>query len=566
MLLTTLLEASDTALADLKRVLSKDNRVKMILTKSPSIDEISNPAEFLSTLKFLVLNNRNVLEFVQSRSNVDRMSVSYLKTLREIRPEKFTQQNLDALHVFVTELIRESAKVADSKISASARKELVSWANGDGRFFDLSRATQRELLSVPGVRPTKPIVLYRGLLFSGYDLKERRGYDNQMDVGKGLKFLRSVREGSRVVNLEWDRPSSWSTSREVAMRFARFGSASDNFGATMQWLQRGTKHIDGDLGFILSYRAQPEDVLIDMRRLQTSAHLTHGDEGEVILRPGKITCRVQTKYTPEGEVDPVIKKDDAGENLVQEIRKFYSTWMQEHEFDVLRSGGWSAIDLDRLIDKGATDAVRALMTTKVKTDALREFDALKKFFHEHLQSLSPETLQSLLVDEKTTPLGAWVKKVREFFDENRQHSALKSDSNPRGRVKAHELTPEQHRETMYTNLSDSLKTALRAVDTKQRFDKSTRRDIDNLHRALTGKSLREVPYGEKDGAKDQALILQKTLEAFFDLQGKQMPESREEAIAQMRSGVLAAERNARFVNHLLSLQDGLKSAINGESE
>jgi hypothetical protein len=224
-LIQTLQEASGHPIDDLKKVMSKDKRVKAIFQKHLDLDDIENKGEFLNTVKFFLLNNRNVLKFVEDRDYIKDLSKNTLKKLREIRPAELSQKHIDDLLEFTNALFREHGHVERSGMSPKTRKEILDWVNANGRYFDLTTATRKELQSLPNIRPTRPILLYRGLLFSAGDLRERKRYDGQLEVGNGLKFLRSVREGTRVVDLEWDRASSWTTSKQTAMQFARFGPA-----------------------------------------------------------------------------------------------------------------------------------------------------------------------------------------------------------------------------------------------------------------------------------------------------------------------------------------------------
>lgn len=191
------------------------------------------------------------------------------------------------------------------------------------------------------LKPTQPVTLYRGLLF-------RLGSDNTAN------FLRSIRKGTGTVNLVWDRLSSWTTSKEIANRFATCRSASSNFDAMMGWMSKvkDERVIDGDLGFVISTLARPEDILVDMRMVNVASQ--HGHEGEVVLKPGRKIARIVKKYNIKGEVDP--KADSAGrpavfskidqfiENLKIEAfplfafgKYFNFTWRREGELSDLLS-------------------------------------------------------------------------------------------------------------------------------------------------------------------------------------------------------------------------------------
>ena len=555
-LISTLQEASSHQIDELKRVMQKDPRVKQIFQKHLDLEDIRNPAEFLNTVKFFLLNNRNVIDFVEGRNYVKALDKNALKKLRELKPATMTQRDVDNLLQFASDVFREFKHVENSGMSPELRKEILEWVNKNGRYFDLSRHAQRELLSLPNVRPTRPILVYRGLLFSGSDLKERKRYDGSLEIGKGLKFLRSIREGSRVVDLEWDRASSWSTSKEVAMRFAQFSSASSNFEATMNWLSRKGK-IDGDLGFVISTLAQPEDILLDVSRFVTSAHMQHGGEGEIILAPGTYTCRVTTKLTKEkGEVDPIksAEIDESINNAVAAVKEFARTWEVE-DFSDLKTEGWSTIDVERMLRSGSTEAFSKLARKGTKEAALKALSQLKEFYHEHLENLSEEQLQTIQADKRIGKIAEWIVELRKWMNEESRHQAHRTVDNPKGRVAHKKMSVEQLRDTNYSPTHTKLKDAT----TGARFtDYATGNAVNSL---LTG--LGDTP--EKDihrrGRKDQEAVMDRLLKKFYDKLNVEQPADRAEAINKMLMAVLGAERTAGVISKVLDLRDDLNEAI-----
>ena len=148
-LLSTLQEASDTSLDDLKTVVSKDKRIKQILSKSLSIEDISNPKEFIDTLRFQILNNKNVIAFVKNRDGITATTPQELSRIRKIQAADLNEATLKQLQSFVQLLFKEISAVDRGAISSSARKEILDWVNSSGRGYDLSRATQRERATPP---------------------------------------------------------------------------------------------------------------------------------------------------------------------------------------------------------------------------------------------------------------------------------------------------------------------------------------------------------------------------------------------------------------------------------
>lgn len=557
-LISTLQEASGHSIEDLKKVMQKDKRISAVFQKHLDLEDISNPGEFLSTVKFFLLNNRNVIEFVEGRDYVNALDKRTLKRLRELKVTELKQKDIDDLLEFVVVLFREHAHVERSGLTASTRKEIVEWINANGRYFDLTAGTQRELLTVPGLRPTRPTLLYRGLLFSGSNLRERKRYDGQLEVGDGLKFLRSVREGTRIVDLEWDRASSWTASKQVAMQFARFGPAQSNFSATIQWLHREDEKraIDGDLGFIISTLAQPEDILIDTSRLVTQMHLKHQGESEMILKPGEYTCRVSVKYDKTGEVDPIKTAEisDDVRAVVEAVQEFAKTW-KIPESSNLETGHWSGLDVQRILRDKNIEGFMLLASPETKKEALESYAALKKLYVDHIAPLSTAQLETLKADQSIGKIVDWVTSLQKKMTETTKHSAFRTSENSRGKVSQKDLTPEQYRESKYASLHKNLEDASGGG----RFtDRSAGQALSDLLSAFANAPGDDL---HRKGRKEQEEALDKILAGFFKAINVDQPTDRAEGIKKMKSVILGAERNAGVISNLTHFKKSLNDAL-----
>ena len=317
MLLQILQEAATLSIPEVKKALKKDPRTVIMLAKTPpKLEDISDMSGFFSTIKYLALNNTNVLKFVKSRDSVKDMSSSWLKDVRSLRADKITQSDLDDIHQLLTLLFKEHTSVQNDTMSKDLRRELSDWVNTSARYYNLPLWATNELKSLPDIRPKKQVILYRGILFSDYDLQDRKSYDGTLDEGNGIKFLRSIRKGQKIVDLEWDRPSSWTKDKKVAEQFAKNGPASSSFSATMQWLQNSGKAIQGAMGFIIAVVAKPDDVLIDLTRVRIRSG--YAEESEMILRPGTYTAKIIKKFTVDGEVD-LEKETEQDNTKIDEI-------------------------------------------------------------------------------------------------------------------------------------------------------------------------------------------------------------------------------------------------------
>lgn len=314
--LSLIQESSALILPDLKKVMQKDKRVSPFLKRDSTFADLEDPKTSLETLKFYMLNNPNVIAHVKSRFNVAKNNLSKwdLDTFRKAR--NLEEKQFDHLKMVVQDIFKDHATLSRGTVSSDTMKELRSWANNSGRYYNLSSEAQRELSTIETLHPSKPIVVYRGLLFQERDFRQRSEYDKSEP--NGVRFAKAIRANKKEVDLEWDRPSSWSKEKGVAQRFAMYGPASSNFMATFQMLSRKGA-IDGKVGYIVSMLVDPKDVLIDFEKARATIGQFE-NEAEVIVKPGKYHCRIVKKFTPEGQVDVV---SDNSETLkaISEIKR-----------------------------------------------------------------------------------------------------------------------------------------------------------------------------------------------------------------------------------------------------
>lgn len=200
-------------------------------------------------------------------------------------------------------------------LSPDARKELADWVNGDRRAFSLPTRVMRELAATPGIRPDRPVMLYRGLLF------RRHQFDDEQHPRSALRFLAAARSGKRGLDMDWDRASSWTTDPATAERFARYGAQTSSFGAMFQALDRAAKRraIDGEMGIVIATLARPQDILVDIGKVDLG-HQQHGDEGEMILAPGPRAVRIVRMWNQVGEIDLKAPAADPSAQLVAALK------------------------------------------------------------------------------------------------------------------------------------------------------------------------------------------------------------------------------------------------------
>jgi len=554
-LISTLNEAADTKLQDLKSVVTKDKRIKMILSKTLSLEDIKNPKEFIDTLRFQVLNNRNVIDFVNERDGVFKTSKTMFAAARKLTANQLTDEKLKQLQITIQGLFKEIDQVQKGGVSTYARREILDWINSSGRYYDLSRGTQRELASTPSLKPDGPIVLYRGLLFNSYDLVERERYDGTLEVGKGLKFLRSIRKGKRIVDLEWDRPSSWSKHLAIAERFAKYGPASSSYAATMQWLTRGKKEIDGDLGFVVSTLIQPDDVLIDISKFQSTAHRQHGDEGEIIIKPGTYRCRLHTKFDKSGKVDLDSASEDQldgkAEELVNQVRVFAKTW--KADWSAVHSDDWHFYDFSSALLKLSEGGLKALFSAATTEKVISQYDQLREFYSRLKENFGDEVIQRVLLSPETSQLGNWIKNLYDELGLSVTSKKYVTDKNPKGKMLKGEINGQDYRNSLTSSEAMDFKNTLKSA----RFtDYRTGMLIGKILKKFANRNVSEIH--RKKGADQKALVEEAAAALLDFFNTDQGEKSKVEAAATV---ILRVDRNLRMTQFLNRTRKSLSKVV-----
>ena len=560
-------EASELPLADLKKAMQKDKRVAPALKAAQLTPaSLEDKGAFLSTLKFFVFNNPNVRAFLSSRHNVKDLWKDEFTKLAQLKVADLegdkAQSNLDDVQDFLKRLFREHTHVAGGGMSKELRDTLNDWFNTSGRGYYMKPYVQKELESLPGVCSGKKVLLYRGVLFNEWALKSRDKYDGTMEEGNGLKFLKSIRQDKRTVDLSWDRPSSWTKSKEVAERFAKYGPASSQYSAMMQWFDRGINEraIDGQLGFVISTFADPDDVLLDTDYFRAKFHMKHGDEGEVILKPGKYLCRVVKKFTQQGEVDPEAQAAESEQlSKALEAVKQAPKLGLDPELKGLKDV-WATDGLELLRRDAKVFKKMALNSTT--TELLHAYEKARDFFNEHLADLDKSDIR---VDgaEANDELRRQIEALKEVYDSMKSKVKsvhLRSDKNPSGSGARHQLTAEQLR-TSYGSAGSRLERDLAPQGYVRFFDKQNGHDLKYFARSL-GVEPGNAPH--MLGAVKQKDFLDKLSKAFFDKLGIDPPADTSDAVKQMVNLVRKAERNKYLLGIVNELDNNFRT-IKGEA-
>lgn len=545
-------EAASIPLDQLKDKMKKDPRVKLIFTRSPQLDQIKDKAEFIKTLRYYVFSNPQVRAHIEKRADRRDVSKHWWKQFSTMKPtDQLTQMQLEWISMLVKDLIKDAAYVAKGDISSRAFEAFNKWFHSSSEY-QLDTYTTREIDSLD-LKPTSAVTLYRGVLFD-----ERSLRSSDFSNSEGLKFLKSVREGTRVVDLKYDHATRWTTNKNDALVMALYGpSESWRKGEDIE--EKKVAKYRGVLGFVVSTLATPDDILVEMKQLEPIYNWptkTSGGYNSVVLKPGKFLSRIVGKYTPEGEEDPIPKKDDDEpdlsvlKNLLTLFGKILKLPFPEISFD-----GFSRLthdpkvmsEMGLLLEPGVKERLSKLMTASLN------------YYKKHLEKLDPKKLTSQAAAEPQT--FSALQDIHELFG---QYITHKRYANPNAMRR-------QEREAAAVSIKD-LRSADDVFDAKYfEQDLASAAGIVTLQKRFTAWNSASFFVGfakladpnykvpEKihlEGWKVQKELVDRGVRGFFMAAHEPMPETpAEQAKEMMRIGreVLSLAWVAKFLQQLKSI-------------
>jgi hypothetical protein len=533
-LISQLNEASDISVTDLKAVMKKDKRVNKIFTKDLQLDEISNLKEFIDTLRYYLLNNRNVMAFVKARGpGSERVSPFWFDRARAYRAETMTQNELNTIGSEVSSIFRDVTAIQSTNIRTATMNAMWDFLdNVKSHNFNSQEAA--ELFSMPNIRPRGAIRVYRGINFNEQSLIEKEDIHGKMTLGSGLKFLKSIRAGKRVVDLDWDKYSIWTTSKEHALRYAYHGSEGSYLSA---------RKLKNSLGFVISTLAEPSSILVQVNLLPK---VKPQEQESVILVPGTYTARLVHKFTPDGEVDPTAKaaSSDASE-VVEDLELFAHVFKlptaKRPDFESMERGNLGQ----------ALDSLQELNGPAMKAKILKSYSLLQDYYNTQLKGLDDNDLNSLAADNSTAV--SIIKEIRKYMEENLSIDANKSAQNRFGNTPRHELGAGQvYDNTNYISNRESMV----AIAANVRFTQwSSASGINNLRRA-GGTGTYDSDLHRK-GGKIQQAAMEEAIDGFYKIIDKPRPAGRDAAVKEMIATTFYIERNAKLLSDLWRIRESL---------
>lgn len=400
-LLSQLNEASSASPSELKDLLKKDPRTKVIFTRSFDSSSVDVP-QLYATLKYYFLNNPEILKFAEKRGGTRNFGPWDLGVLRKIDPKKATVENLEDAVGLVKGFFKDYGVLEKRNIDKDTLEIIYTATTRDSRAVALPSYAQRELAMMPDIRQDAPLRLYMGINFQSRDFNDVVSYISNVAAtteGSAVKFLKSIRDGKRIVDMEFDMPTFWTSSLEQAKKYARHEYLEGRY-------VRDQDKMDGQLGFVISVLARPKDVLIDLGKAieDDVIVLSSSQNKKSILAPGKYTCRLVAKYTPEGEVDlDAEQTDDSAivvENLYRQskfILKLISARLKGFTTSYSVMGKLNFVKDGKLLDAGSRSKIANLF------DGVATFmndDIIPLNAKQHFGSISPSDAKFLAAIEE----------------------------------------------------------------------------------------------------------------------------------------------------------------------
>lgn len=550
-LIQTLNEGANIPVDQLKAVMQKDPRVKKVFARNLELDEIPDKAEFLKTLKFYITSNEHVRAYLQKRGDARDLSTWAFKTLAKERPEGLKDYSLDVIRGMIKDLFTDVRRVEKADISKRAHEEVYDIINrdfSDNRGINLSRYTERELMSLP-FHPKSAMRLYRGIAFDKDDLRDVTSYGGTIGTGAGLRFLKQVREGTRIIDLQMDSPSLWTTDKAVAKRIAIWGREHG-------WREEDTDKVGSrnQLAFVISVLAKPEEIIVDFGAMsETTGVPTKAQLASkmVLLKEGKYVSRITHRFDREGELPPEGKAGDVLSDLedLDETFKFFNDLLKPPlpNFDY-RGPAYAMQDL------GRREQFRMLLNSRLREKLIKGIKNATDFYNKHILTLDKEHLERGVGSRYTNVLNT-LTRLKGVFESSLSHPDFKTRLNKWGTVSRLKMTPEQQYEARVdVSLADIIASVIKG---NRNTGWSPMSDLSNFTSALGGKRVDKLHL--KAGAV-QKQVAEQALELFFDeLAEEPKPETTEEQLKRMKELMLRAGHNGAANNFLWSV----KTAISG---
>jgi hypothetical protein len=331
------------------------------------------------------------------------------------------------------------------------------------------------------------------------------------------------------------------------------GPSSSSFGATLKWFDKAmnASAIDGALGYVISTFANPEDVLVDAVRISAAIPNQHGDEAEVILKPGTYLARVVKKFTRVGEVNPEEpeeeKKDGPAITALATVQELAKVTTPPEEVSLLDKIGYvpsyDAIGIMRDMPE-----FKQFLLNSTTTKVIHAFDTLLEFYNKELKAITDEHLspEQFARDSNLSYRMSKLKAFIKYFNVKEVHSKFLSPTNKKSAGPRHELTAEEYRNTI--NASDLKYLEKDLLISGKLTNADSGKSFDKLAKYLKY-NLPSTKFWMMGAVKQQPVI-KEVIDKFFKEIGLDKKENQSENARLMISLIRKAHRNAYMLEQL----------------
>lgn len=548
-LIQTLNEAANIPIDQLKAVMQKDPRVKKVFARSLELDEIPDKAEFITTLKYYITNNQHVREYLKRRGNARDLSEWAFKSLAKQKPEDLKEYSLDVIRGMVKDLFTDLRYVQKTDLSKRAVEDIYDLINARwDKKVNLNPYTVRELQSL-SVHPKKSMLLYRGIAFDRNDLRDVTDYGGTMGAGEGLRFLKQVREGSRIIDINTDQLTLWTHDKALAKRIALYGRESS-------WRTEDADKIESrdELAFIISTLAKPEQIVVDLNTLGEVTGMPSEQQmarSMVVLKEGEYSARIVHRFDRSGELKPEGEPEDAVDQLSDLHAAF--TLFNKLLKPPVPDFNFVAINAWNMRTEEAQDFVHSMLDDKVQERLLKGIRNVMAFYEKYIKDLDQNTINKGAGSKYSNVLNS-ITRLNSLFKGSIGHDDFRSRDNKWGSVTRSKATPEQQ---MTARVDTSVADLIFAVlgKNKRLTDRHNAQELQLMSSSLGGPSADKL---HTRAAAKQREIAEAALDLFYEkLAREPKPETVEEQTTRMKKMMKKMINGAKAAEFLWEIKKSL---------
>lgn len=550
-------EAASIPVDQLRAKMMKDPRVKKIFARDLNVDEIPDHDEFIKTLRYYVFSNPKVREYIADRGEKREFSGLSLKSFgRSWLPgKKLTQSDLDWFRTVIKSLFKDQEYLQKVSLSTRTLDNIYDWYNVGRNQLDAY--TARELMSLP-LRPTKPITVYRAFVFRERDMRS-----DGMSNAQGLNFLKSIRAGTRVIDLQLDEATSWSKDRNDEIAKIVHGRDASWKGYKEGDSKAIARH-QGDLAFLVSTLASPDDIIVDFGMLSKASKSGWPSEDNsahsvVVLNPGKHVCRVASKHTQKGEEDPIARKDEDGPDL-DDIREDLTLLSRIIKLPVpeVKLEGFER----NKHDPKAMEQIALFTNPDVQEKLFKLFKQVHSYYMSKLDPIDLVKLADQVAGADPAPYDA-LKKLNDVFDDYVSHVSWRDPERRKmtyGTKKVRELEDTELMKTAVPPNLGNLEYMATMVKTRKRTqDWRVAQSWEGL--AIAADPNFDLPNKlERAGWAQQEKVVNLAMRGFYKILGRPMPDDFEQQAKDLVSTMKEAETYAQIARFLGKVKKAAGSA------